>query len=198
MFTGLVQDRGTVRSLEDGNSRRFRIATALPDFALATGASVACNGVCLTVIASGAEAEGRWFEVDASPETLRVTTLSAWREGDTVNLEPALRVGDPLGGHYVTGHVDGVATLTAVQPQEGGNTVWTVHAPEILARFLAPKGSVTLDGVSLTVNAVTDSTFTLNVIPHTRAVTTFGERKEGDRLNLEVDILARYAARIVG
>lgn len=196
MFTGIVEDIGRVRSLHPGTDTRIEIETALPAETFALGASVACSGACLTVIAKGPG----WFAVQASPETLARTTLGRWRVGTVVNLERALKLGDELGGHLVSGHVDGLARVRSVRPEgeEGGSTVFELEAPTELSRYIAAKGSVTLDGVSLTVNAVQSSAFFINVIPHTLAVTTFGTLMAGAAVNLEVDLLARYVARLLG
>ena len=196
MFTGLVSDVGEVLAVEHRNDvRRLRIACAYPAASIALGASIACSGPCLTAVAVG-EADGRtWFDIDAGWETLDRTTLGAWQVGAHINLERSLRIGDELGGHLVSGHVDGMATITA--REDLGSTVrFTIAAPPHLARFIAEKGSVALDGTSLTVNTVDGASFTVLLIPHTLAVTTWGERQAGDTLNLEVDTMARYAARL--
>ncbi len=191
MFTGIVTDVGRVLAVERRGDLRARIATAYDTAAIDTGASIACDGACLTVVALGPG----WFEVDASAETLGLTTLGEWAEGRRVNLERALRVGDELGGHIVSGHVDGTARIVALRP-EGDSLRAVLEAPAGLARFVAPKGSVALDGTSLTVNEVEGARFGVNLIPHTRAVTRWGEAREGDRVNLEIDTLARYVARL--
>ena len=191
MFTGIVTDVGRIERLERRGDLRARIATAYDTATIDTGASIACDGACLTAVAL---APG-WFEVDASAETLSKTTLGDWTEGRAVNLERALRVGDELGGHIVSGHVDGVARIVGLAP-EGDSLRVTLEAPEGLARFVAPKGSVALDGTSLTVNEVEGARFGVNLIPHTRAVTRWGGAREGDRVNLEIDTLARYVARL--
>ncbi len=195
MFTGIITGLGTVREARPigaGQDARFVIAASWPDTAdLAIGASVCCGGCCLTVVARDAEG----FTVDVSAETLARTTLGAWRVGTRLNLERALRVGDELGGHLVSGHVDGVATLVAASAEHGSRRL-TLRAPRPLARFIAEKGSVALDGVSLTVNAVEADCFGVNIIPHTEAMTTLHERMPGDALNLEIDTLARYVARL--
>ena len=191
MFTGIVTDIGRVARISRGGDTRIRIACGYDTSGIDIGASIACAGVCLTVVALGPG----WFEVEASAETLSHTTLGEWAEGTRVNLERALRVGDELGGHIVSGHVDGTARIVAVTP-EGDSLRYTFDAPEDLARFIAPKGSVCLDGTSLTVNEVVGTAFGVNLIPHSRAVTTWEERGEGDRVNLEVDTLARYVARL--
>lgn len=193
MFTGIITDLGRVRRVErKGGDARFEFATAYDMGGVAIGASIACNGVCLTVIAKG---DG-WFAVDASAETLSKTTLGAWEEGTAVNFERALAVGDELGGHIVSGHVDGVATVVAVEPF-GESVRYTFEAPQALKKYVAPKGSVALDGVSLTVNEVDDARFGINVIPHTQQVTTFGGLVPGARVNMEIDMLARYVARLM-
>lgn len=191
MFTGIITHRGTVRRIARGGDTRIEIATEVNFGPFPMGASIACSGVCLTVVAFGTD----WFALDASAETLSKTTVGAWREGTPVNLERALRVGDELGGHFVLGHVDGVADVVARRP-EGDSLRFTIAAPVALARFIAPKGSVVLDGVSLTVNEVDRTHFGINVIPHTAAVTTLGAAEPGARWNLEIDPLARYVARL--
>ena len=191
MFTGIITDVGTIRHLAHRGDLHARIGTGYDLAGVAIGASIACDGVCLTVVATGAD----WFEVDISGETVSKTTLGTWAEGDAVNLERALKVGDELGGHIVSGHVDGVAEIVATR-DEGESTRFTFRAPAALARFIAPKGSVALDGTSLTVNEVDGADFGVNIIPHTKEVTTWGARKAGDRVNLEIDTLARYVARL--
>ena len=193
MFTGIITDLGRVDAVVpagEGDSR-FRIATAYDLSEVDIGASIACSGCCLTVVEKG---EGD-FAVDVSGETLSKTNLGDWEVGHRVNLERSLKVGDELGGHLVYGHVDGVAEIVGSQP-EGGSTRWRFRAPAELARFIAPKGSVALDGVSLTVNEVEGREFGVNIIPHTTAVTSFGSYQVGDRVNLEIDVLARYVARL--
>ena len=191
MFTGIVTDIGRVSRLERRGDLRARIDTAWDTAGIDIGASIACDGVCLTAVALGPG----WFEVDASAETLGKTTLGTWTEGTRVNLERALRVGDELGGHIVSGHVDGTARIERIAP-EGDSLRLSFRAPRELARFIAPKGSVALNGTSLTVNEVEGETFGINLIPHTREVTTWGDAKEGDAVNLEIDTLARYVARL--
>jgi riboflavin synthase len=199
MFTGIVTDIGRILALEDRGDLRARIACRYPAESIALGASIACDGICLTVVDRGTNAGRPWFAVDVSAETLARTNIrvapSAWTPGRAVNLERALRVGDELGGHIVAGHVDGLAEVAAIG-EEGDSTRITFHAPPELARFIAPKGSVALNGVSLTVNEVDGGRFGVNVIPHTKAVTTWGEVRVGDRANLEIDTLARYVARL--
>ncbi|EBA06085.1 riboflavin synthase [Sagittula stellata] len=194
MFTGIITDVGEVRALERRGDLRARIGTSYETASIDMGASIACNGVCLTVIGLGAD----WFEVDISAETLSKTNIGGndgWTEGSKINLERALKVGDELGGHIVSGHVDGVATVIGMA-DEGDSTRVTFDAPTELARFIAPKGSVALNGTSLTVNEVDDTTFGINFIPHTKEVTTWGLTAVGDRINLEIDTLARYVARL--
>ena len=197
MFTGIVTDVGavsTVTQLDQG--KRFRIATAYEPETIAIGASIACAGVCLTVTGlPDAGSNARWFEVEAWEEALRLTTASTWREGTRLNLERALKIGDELGGHIVSGHVDGKATIVA-REAEGEAARFRLEAPAPLAKFIAPKGSVALDGTSLTVNSVDRTIFDVLLIQHSLAVTTWGERKAGDAVNLEVDTMARYAARL--
>ena len=192
MFTGIITDMGRIRRVSADGDTRLEIATGYDTAELSTGASVACSGVCLTVIETGAD----WFAITASGETLERTTLGGWQPGTAVNLERALRLGDELGGHIVSGHVDGVATLAAVV-EDGASRQMTFEAPERLARFIAEKGSVAVDGVSLTVNTVEGVRFSVNIIPHTLAVTTLGTARVGDRVNLEIDMLARYVARLL-
>jgi riboflavin synthase len=191
MFTGIVTDLGEIRRLERRGDTRARIGTGYDTRTIEIGASIACDGVCLTVVALGED----WFEVDFSAETLSKTNLGRWAPGLRVNLERALKVGDELGGHIVSGHVDGVAEVLRVE-DEGDSTRVTFRAPEALAKFIAPKGSVALNGTSLTVNEVQGRDFGVNFIPHTKEVTTWGEIAPGDAVNLEVDTLARYVARL--
>ncbi len=191
MFTGIVSDMGAVRAVDARGDARFTIAAPFDCGTVAIGASIACSGACLTVVDKGAD----WFAVDVSAETLSCTTLGAWRAGTKVNLERSLKVGDELGGHIVLGHVDGVATLTAREPT-GDSERFAFTAPDDLARFIAVKGSVAIDGVSLTVNHVDGATFDINVIPHTLSCTILGAAAPGDGVNLEIDVLARYVARL--
>ncbi len=197
MFTGIVTDIGTVSAVTPMDEGvRLRIATSYDPATIDIGASIAHSGVCLTVTAlPGEGANERWFEVEAWEEALRLTTIAGWREGTRINLERALKVGDELGGHIVSGHVDGRAEILSVEP-EGEAVRIRLCAPKNLARFVAPKGSVALDGTSLTVNAVDDAEFDILLIRHTLAVTTWGDRKPGDFVNFEVDTMARYAARL--
>jgi len=191
MFTGIITDVGQVRSVEQAGDTRFVIDTHYDTDAFDIGASIGCSGPCLTVV----DKDRGWFAVNASAETLSKTTLGDWAEGTRVNLERALRVGDEMGGHIVTGHVDGVATVVSRTP-EGGSIRFVFELPEAFARYAAPKGSIALDGVSLTVNEVEGSTFGVNIIPHTQDATTFGDLKPGDRVNFEIDVLARYVDRL--
>ena len=190
MFTGLISDEGEIIRITGEAERQITLAPMQRNFSHALGDSIAVNGICLTVAAMTATD----FSVTLSPETLRVTTAKDWQTGDRVNLEPALRVGDALGGHLVSGHVDGVGQVRRITPV-GESSVWEFSYPPALAPYLAPKGSLTIDGVSLTVNEVTAEYFTVMIIPHTRAVTGFARLKPGDRVNLEADMLARYVAR---
>ncbi len=192
MFTGIISDVGRVRSIEKRGDTRITIETGFETGGIEIGASIACSGPCLTVVDKGAG----WFAVEASAETLACTTLGSWTEGTRVNLERALRVGDELGGHIVSGHVDGVARILDSKP-EGDSVRFEFEAPAELKQYIAAKGSVALDGVSLTVNAVTNACFGVNVISHTRACTTFGGRKAGDQVNLEIDMLSRYVGRLL-
>ncbi|MXQ07976.1 riboflavin synthase [Alphaproteobacteria bacterium GH1-50] len=194
MFTGIITDVGEIIHLEQAGDLTARIATDYDVDSIDIGASIACDGVCLTVVSMGREPRN-WFEVQISAESVSKTNLDTWTLGRAVNLERALKVGDELGGHIVSGHVDGVATLVSLR-DEGDSTRMTFEAPEALAPFIAPKGSVALNGASLTVNEVEGARFGVNIIPHTKAVTTWGAVKEGDRINLEIDTLARYVARL--
>lgn len=193
MFTGIITDIGEVRAVEPGGDTRFVIATRYPASEIALGASIACAGCCLTVTQTGAD----WFAVQASAETLAHTTLGDWRAGTRINLERALRVGDELGGHLLSGHVDGVAEIVGKRP-EGDSMRFTVEVPAQYERAIAAKGAVALDGISLTVNEVEGRRFGVNIIPHTQAHTTLGAAVPGDRLNLEIDLVARYLARLIG
>lgn len=190
MFTGLIQDIGTVQSIAKDGDWRVRIGTGFNMDRHDIGASIACDGCCLTVIEKGTD----WFDVQVSHESLDKTILRHWAEGRRVNLEPSLRMGDELGGHFVFGHVDGVATVSAIESAQDSHVV-TITLPHDLMKYIASKGSVSLNGVSLTVNDVTDTNFTINIIPHTWDHTTFGGLKEDDELNIEIDMLARYVAR---
>lgn len=199
MFTGIVREIGILQNIKPEGDTKIRIGCQRSVESIEIGASIACSGVCLTVVALGSSDGGTWFEVDASAETRAKTTLGTWKEGDRINLEPALRLGDELGGHIVSGHVDGVAEITALAAEGDSHRV-TFRAPKGLGKFIAPKGSVTLDGVSLTVNEVADKDgetyFGINVIPHTWQVTTFANANVGTSVNFEIDVLARYVQRL--
>jgi riboflavin synthase len=195
MFTGIVTDVGQVRHIEKRGDTHIVIGTNYDVSAVEMGASISCSGACMTVVDKGT-AKDRWFAVTASGETLSKTTLGTWKVGDPVNLERPMRVGDEFGGHIVTGHVDTLAEIKRVTP-EGESTRLTFEVPASFARFVAPKGSVALDGVSLTVNDVDGARFGVNIIPHTQKVTTFGRAKLGTKMNFEIDVLARYVARLV-
>lgn len=191
MFTGIITDIGEIRALKQEGDLRARIGTSYDTVSVDLGASIASDGVCLTVVAKGPD----WYEVQVSAETVSKTNLGDWTLGKRVNLERALKVGDELGGHIVSGHVDGVAEVVDLT-DEGGSTRLVLRAPDHLAGFIAPKGSVALDGTSLTVNEVSGAEFGINLIPHTKQVTTWGDVAMGDRINLEIDTLARYVARL--
>jgi len=192
MFTGIVTDVGTVRSAEQRGDLRLMIGTAYDLDTIDLGASISCSGVCLTVVDKGDD----WFAVDVSGETLSRTAVEHWKEGARLNLERALRLGDELGGHIVTGHVDAVAEISSAAP-DGDSTRLDISLPAELAPMIAPKGSITLDGVSLTVNEVGRGSFTVNIIPHTAQHTTLGNLRAGQQLNVEVDVLARYIDRML-
>lgn len=198
MFTGIVTDLGEVRSVNQraGHLHRLTILCNYPRSEIVQGASIACSGVCLTVVDAGEENNRVWFAVDAAAETLRVTTAGRWQPGSKINLERPLKFGNELGGHFVAGHVDGIATVV-VREDLPDMARFVLRVPAALARFIAPKGSVALDGVSLTVNTVEADTFSVLVIPHTLRVTTFGGLRKGGDVNLEVDTMARYAARLM-
>ncbi|MGO4705394.1 riboflavin synthase [Microvirga sp. 2MCAF38] len=204
MFTGIVTDVGRIASISDADKlRRIRIESVYDPSSIALGASIACGGPCLTVVDVGPRGNGCWFEVDAAFETLERTNVPAWKVGTRVNLERALKIGDELGGHIVTGHVDGLAIIISREAMTAGDNPWgptarfEIQVPKELAPFIAEKGSITLDGTSLTVNTVKGDVFSVLIIPHTLSVTTWGERQVGDTLNIEVDTMARYAARLV-
>ncbi|MBR9970596.1 riboflavin synthase [Magnetospirillum sulfuroxidans] len=194
MFTGIVTDLGEIHRVvrNAGKETRFEIKTSYDLASIDIGASIAHNGVCLTIVDKGVD----WYAVEVSAESISKTTLGDWAEGGRINLERAMKVGDELGGHIVSGHVDGVATVVAIS-DENESKRFVFETPENLAKFVAPKGSVALDGVSLTVNEVDGRRFGINVIPHTQAVTTFGRLRQGDRVNMEIDMLARYVARLL-
>jgi riboflavin synthase len=198
MFTGIVTDIGEVLSVKPraDDLHRLKIACRYARAGIADGASIACSGVCLTVVGTGEEDGRTWFAADAGAETLRLTTAGAWRHGARLNLERALKIGDELGGHLVSGHVDGITELIGRENLTDMARL-AFRAPAALSRFIAQKGSVTLDGVSLTVNEVEGDTFTVLIIPHTLAVTTLGALRVADPVNLEIDQMARYAARLM-
>lgn len=196
MFTGIVTDLGRVRSVERRGDARFTFETSYDTGTIELGASIACSGACLTVVDKGTDGGQGWFAADVSAETLSCTTLGDWGEGSPVNFERALRLGDELGGHLVSGHVDGVAEVVSRRP-EGDSERFVFEAPANLAGFIAAKGSVALDGVSLTVNEVEGARFGVNIIPHTAEKTTFGGLQAGRRVNLEIDLLARYVQRLM-
>ena len=193
MFTGIITAIGQVERITDRGDRVLRIGCAWDCAAIDIGASIACSGICLTVVERGSN----WFDVAASAETMAVTTLAEWQVGHRINLERALRIGDELGGHIVSGHVDGVAELVGLKP-DGDSHQLLIKAPESLERFVAPKGSVALDGVSLTVNAVEGALFSVNIIEHTWRKTCLGALQPGIKINMEIDMLARYVARLTG
>jgi riboflavin synthase len=198
MFTGIITDIGEVIAVDPRAEelQRLKIACSYEKASIVQGASIACSGVCMTVVQMGEERGRSWFAVDAAAETLRLTTVGRWTKGSKINLERALKMGDELGGHLVAGHVDGLATVTARENMTDIARL-TLRAPTELARFIAAKGSVTLDGVALTVNEVAGDTFSVLIIPHTLQVTTLGQIAVGDTINLEVDLMARYAARLL-
>jgi len=193
MFTGIITGIGEVTAADGG---RFTVRCGYAAESIAVGASIACDGVCLTAVTVAAAGGGSSFTVDVSNETLGRTTLGGWQPGSRVNLERALKAGDELGGHIVAGHVDGVGRIVDIQP-DGESRRFALEAPAALARYIAPKGSATLDGVSLTVNEVRQNRFEINLIPHTLTHTTFGARRTGDQVNLEVDLIARHVARLM-
>ncbi len=196
MFTGIVTDIGEVMRVEKRGDTRFTIATAYTPESISIGASIACSGCCLTAIEMGRLPDGRGtFVIEASVETLSKTTLRNWRTGTRINLERSLKMGDELGGHIVSGHVDGLGEIISITP-EGDSKRFKFRGPNDIARFIAQKGSVTLDGTSLTVNEVDGNVFGVNMIPHTQAVTTWGHARVGDAVNIEIDMLARYVARL--
>lgn len=192
MFTGIITDQGTVREISGQGDVLFKIGTAYDTGTIEIGASIAHNGICLTVVETGPD----WYTIQASAETLSLTTMGGWETGRRINLERALKVGDELGGHIVSGHVDGVAKILEIRPENESVRI-LFAAPAHLSRFVAAKGSVTLDGVSLTVNEVKGVRFGVNIIPHTQSVTSFGGYQPGDRVNMEIDMLARYVARLI-
>ena len=197
MFTGIVTDIGTIESVSQlKEGIKLRVATSYDPSTIDMGASISHSGICLTVTAlPGEGSNGRWFEVEAWEEALRLTTIGTWKEGCHINLERSLKIGDELGGHIVSGHIDGKAEILSIT-SEGDATRFRLRAPEHLAKFVAPKGSIALDGTSLTVNAVDGTDFDVLLIRHTLEVTTWGEREAGEFVNFEVDTMARYAARL--
>lgn len=197
MFTGIITDIGVVRAVEQKGDLQAVVGTAYQASGIDIGASIACDGVCLTVTDRGTDDAGNWFRVDISAETISKTSIgrNGWSVGRRLNLERALKLGDELGGHIVSGHVDGVGEIVAVR-DEGDSTRVTFKVPDDLARFIAPKGSVALNGTSLTVNEVEGNTFGINFIPHTKEATTWGTAAVGDPVNVEIDTLARYVARL--
>jgi riboflavin synthase len=198
MFTGIITDIGEVTAVEPRGQglARLTITCGYDPDSIGTGASIACSGVCLTVVACGRQGNRGWFAVEAAAETLRLTTVGNWRRGTRINLERALKIGDELGGHIVAGHADGFATVLGREDLTE-MARFSLRSPQQLARFIAPKGSVAMDGVSLTVNEVVGDTFSVLIIPHTLKVTTLGLLSAGDAVNLEVDLMARYAARLM-
>jgi len=198
MFTGIITDIGTIRKVETRTDARMEIETSLDVDNIDIGASIACSGPCLTVVLKGKNDGADWFAVDVSAETLTRTTLGGWTQGQNVNLERSLKLGDEFGGHMVSGHVDGIANLRGRElvGQKDGSVRLTFQVPSELSRFIAEKGSVALDGVSLTVNDVADALFSVNVVPHTLENTTLGYAKEGADINIEVDMIARYLNRL--
>lgn len=196
MFTGIITSVGQVRKVDRTGEARFEFSCDYDAEGIDLGASIACDGVCLTVVSKGTDQGGNWFVMEVSEETLSKTTLGDWTEGTRVNLERALKFGDELGGHIVSGHVDGVATVVDIQPDNESRR-FVFEAPEALKKFVAAKGSVTINGVSLTVNEVDGRRFGINVIPHTQAVTTLGGVTVGARVNMEIDMLARYVSRLL-
>ncbi len=207
MFTGIITDIGRVRTVQatgagTGEGRRFEIETAYSSDDIDIGASIACCGICMTVVAKGQDAGANWFAIEASAESLSKTTMGAWAEGRRINLERAMRLGDELGGHIVSGHVDGIGEVVS-RAADGDSVRFSFRVPHDLAKYLASKGSITIDGVSLTVNEVaTDenrvNVFGVNIIPHTQDATIIGVYEVGDQVNLEIDMLARYVARLLG
>ena len=192
MFTGIITDLGSVQAILKRGDTRFQINTSYDTNSIALGASISCSGTCLTVVEKGKN----WFATDVSGETLSKTILGCWSEGTPVNLERSLKLSEELGGHFVAGHVDGVGVITSID-QEGDSFRFEFRFPEDLTRFIARKGSITVNGVSLTVNEITDNKFVVNIIPHTQNVTTFGTSRIDDRVNLEIDLLSRYVARLL-
>ncbi|HUS56007.1 MAG TPA: riboflavin synthase [Thermohalobaculum sp.] len=199
MFTGIIREVGTLLSRRDAGDTYLRIGCRRATETIEIGASIACNGICLTVMETGTDNGQNWFEVAASAETKSKTTLSGWQPGQRINLEPSLRLGDEMGGHIVSGHVDGVGEITTIRP-DGDSHRLSLRAPAALAKFIANKGSVCVDGISLTVNEVEDdtggTTFGVSITPHTWVVTSLAGAEPGGRVNLEIDLMARYVARL--
>ncbi len=195
MFTGIISDVGKIELVTQRGDKSFKISTHYDPATIDIGASIACSGPCLTVVAKGGRAGEAWFSVDVSPETLEKTTADTWTVGTHVNLERPLKVGEEIGGHIVSGHVDGIGEVLQIKP-EGDHTRIVIRPPKHLAKFVAAKGSIALDGISLTVNEAERDTFGVNIIPHTSKVTTWGTLKVGDKINIEIDMLARYLARL--
>ncbi len=195
MFTGLITDIGEILEIKQQGDTWLKIGCSYDPSTIAEGASICCSGACLTALEREADGERSWFSVEASQETLDKTTLGKWQVGTKINLERSLCLGDELGGHLVSGHVDGVGTITAITP-EGASQRFQFKAPDELARFIAPKGSIALNGTSLTVNEVEGAEFGVNLIPHSLEVTTWGNAQVGDQINIEIDMLARYVARL--
>ncbi len=193
MFAGIISDLGQIRAIDATGDKRFEITTRYATGDIDIGASICCSGACMTVIDKGPD----WFAYTASAETLTRTTMGDWRIGRPVNLERCLKMGDEVGGHLVSGHVDGVATILTATP-DGASRKLVIQAPETLKSMIATKGSIAVDGVSLTVNSVDGAAFTVNIIPHTSDTTTLGNLRAGDAVNLEIDIIARYVARLLG
>ena len=195
MFTGIIREVGTLLARRDAGDTYLRIGCKRAPETIEIGASIACNGICLTVIETGTDEGQNWFEVCASAETISKTTLGGWTVGQRINLEPALRLGDELGGHIVSGHVDGVGEIAEIRPEGDSHRV-TIRTPRALAKFIAVKGSICVDGISLTVNEAGPDSFGVNIIPHTWSVTSLGQTQPGAQVNLEIDLLARYVARL--
>ncbi len=195
MFTGIITDVGRLKSISKDGDTRIVIETSYDSSGIDIGASIACSGACLTVVDKGLEGDQNWFAVDASAETLACTSLGSWKPGMPVNLERSLKVGDEIGGHIVSGHVDGVGSVSA-KTAEGDSVRYRFRVPAPLLPFIAQKGSITVEGVSLTVNEIEGDEFGVNIIPHTQIVTSFGKIDVGDPVNLEIDVLARYVARL--
>jgi riboflavin synthase len=192
MFTGIITELGKIKAIAFGPTTRLEIATAYDTGGIALGASVACNGCCLSVVEKGPG----WMAFEASRETLDKTNMGDWKVGHPINLERALKLGDELGGHLVSGHVDGVGRILSIKP-DGGSLRIVIEAPKEMVRMIAPKGSIVVDGISLTVNEVEGARFGVNIIPITQTATNLGQAKEGDRVNLEIDLIARYVARLL-